>query len=54
MILDTVKVPWLPQTYIENEANDLLNQWEKFLRVPRIRRPFGKLPREDRGLPFIG
>jgi Zn-dependent peptidase ImmA (M78 family) len=30
MILDTVKVPWLPQTRIENEANDLLNQWEKF------------------------
>jgi hypothetical protein len=30
MILDTVKVPWLPQTQIENEAHDLLNQWEKF------------------------
>ena len=30
MILDTIKVPWLPQTQIENEANDLLNQWEKF------------------------
>jgi Zn-dependent peptidase ImmA (M78 family) len=30
MILDPVKVPWLPQTYIENAADDLLNQWEKF------------------------
>ena len=30
MILDTVRVPWLPQTQIEHEANDLLNQWEKF------------------------
>ena len=30
MILDTLRIPWLPQTKFENEANDLLNQWEKF------------------------
>ena len=30
MILDPVKVPWLPQTQIENAADDLLRQWEKF------------------------
>jgi hypothetical protein len=27
---------------------------QRNLRVPRIRRPFGKLPREYRGLPFTG
>ncbi|MBM4329643.1 MAG: ImmA/IrrE family metallo-endopeptidase [Deltaproteobacteria bacterium] len=30
MILDTVKVPWLPQTQIENAANDLLRHWANF------------------------
>jgi hypothetical protein len=30
MILDKVKVPWLPQTQIENAANDLLRQWANF------------------------
>src|SRR5512137_1347412 len=30
MILDTVRVPWLPKPQIETAANDLLGQWETF------------------------